>query len=219
MILQNHGVQWTKVQEQLTRFKGFSGKEKYGCIHEPIFPSIPIDCAIPDILHLFLRISDTLINILILELRRMDRIEKLRKKEFKHLNTYITYLNINCKICFHMYVDKESNVLKWRDLTGPEKLKLFASINIPELFPNLKNADIVQKLWDIFKAICQILWSNKKLDENGITDFTTKVTSWVTLFPSVYHTRHVTPYMHVLVAHVPKFLKDIESLVPFLSKD
>ena len=76
--------------------------------------------------------------MLILELRRMDGIEKLKTKEFKqstvkNLNTYITYLNINCKICFHMYVDKESNVLKWRDLTGPEKLKLFASIKIPEL--------------------------------------------------------------------------------------
>ena len=193
---------------------------KYGCIHEPIFPSIPVDRVIPDILHLFLRISDILINMLILELRRMDGIEKLRTKEFKqstvkHLNTYITYLNVNCKISFHMYVDKESNVLKWRDLTGPEKCKLFASIKIPELFPDLKNADIVQKLWDNFKVIYKILWSNKKLDENGITDFTTKVTSWITLFTSVYHTRHVTPYMHVLVAHVPKFLKDIGSLAPY----
>ena len=193
---------------------------KYGCIHEPIFPSIPVDRVIPDILHLFLRISDILINMLILELRRMDGIEKLKTKEFKqstvkNLNTYITYLNINCKICFHMYVDKDSNVLKWRDLTGPEKLKLFASIKIPELFPNLKNADKVQKLWDNFKAIYKIVWSNKKLDEKELKDFTTKVTAWLTLFISLYQTRHVTPYMHALVAHIPKFLKDIGSLAPY----
>ena len=94
-----------------------------------------------------------------------------------------------------MNVDKESNALKWRDLTGPEKLKLFASIKIPKLFPNLKNADQVQKLWDNFKAIYTILCSNKK---NEITDFTTKVTSWLTLFTTVYQTQHVTPYMHVL---------------------
>ena len=191
---------------------------KYGCIHSPIFPSIPIEHVIPDILHLFLRISDILINLLILELQRIDGIEKLRTKEFKqstvkNLNTYITYLNVNCKISFHMYVDKESNALKWRDLTEPEKLKLFASIKIPELFPNLKNH--VQKLWDNLKAIYTILCLNKKLDENEITDFTTKVTSWLTLFTTVYQTRHVTPYMHVLVAHVPKFLKDIGSLAPY----
>ena len=193
---------------------------KYGCIHEPIFPSIPIDQVIPDILHLFLRISDILINMLILELRRMDGIEKLRSKEFKQstvkqLNIYITYLNMNCKISFHMYVDKESNTLKWRDLTGPEKLKLFASIKIPELFPNLKDADMVQKLWDNFKAIYKILWSDKKLDEKEITDFTTKAKNWITLFTSLYQTRHVTPYMHILVAHIPKFLKDIGSLAPY----
>ena len=47
-------------------------KEKYGCIHQPLFPSIPIHRVIPDILHLFLRICDVLINLLILELRTMD---------------------------------------------------------------------------------------------------------------------------------------------------
>ena len=56
---------------------------KYGCIHQPLFPCIPIDYVIPDILHLFLRISDTLINLLILDLRRMDGIEKFRSQEFK----------------------------------------------------------------------------------------------------------------------------------------
>ena len=84
-----------------------------------MFPSIPVDHVIPDILHLFLRISDILTNMLILKVRRMDGIEKLWTMEFKqsivkHLNIYITYLNVNCKISFHMYVDKESNVLKWR---------------------------------------------------------------------------------------------------------
>ena len=43
--------------------------KKYGCIYQPLFPSIPIDRVIPDILHLFLRISDILINLLILELK------------------------------------------------------------------------------------------------------------------------------------------------------
>lgn len=84
---------------------------KYSCIHQPLFPSIPIDRVVPDILHLFLRISDILINLLILELRRMDGIEKLKNNEFnqtaaQQLNTYITYLNDCCKIPFHMYPEK-----------------------------------------------------------------------------------------------------------------
>ena len=50
-------------------------------MHQPLFPSIPIHRVIPDILHLFLRICDVLINLLILELRTMNGIEKLKKKE------------------------------------------------------------------------------------------------------------------------------------------
>ena len=142
-----HSCQW-RIEEiqklSLTKTKD----SKYGCIHQPIFPSIPIDHVIPDILHLVLRISDILINLLILELRRMDGIEKLTNKEFKQstVTNHFTYLNINCKISFHVYLSKESKFLKWRDLTSPEQLKLFASIKIPELFPDLKNANLVQKL-------------------------------------------------------------------------
>ena len=69
---------------------------KYGYIHQPLFPSIPINYIIPDILHLLLRISDTLINLLILDLQRMDGIAKLRSQEFKpttaqNVNRHITY--------------------------------------------------------------------------------------------------------------------------------
>jgi len=56
-----------------------------------------------------------------------------------------------------MYADKESKQLKWRDLTGPEKMKLFQSIKIPELFPKLPNKQKVQQLWkdleDIYKTL------------------------------------------------------------------
>ena len=76
-----------------------------------------------------------------------------------------------------MYVDKESKNLKWRDLTGPEKLRLFKSIKIAEVFPNLKEAQKVQQLWEQFKKIYEILWYNKRPNELEIKDFTTKVES------------------------------------------
>ena len=33
--------------------------------------------------------------------------------------------------------------MKWQDLAGPEKLKLFSKINIPQLYPDLPN---IQKM-------------------------------------------------------------------------
>ena len=114
-----------------------------------------------------------------------------------------------------MYVDKESKNSKWKDLTGPEKLKLFKSIKIAELFPNLRKAQEVQQLWERFKKSIKYFGLTKRPDELEIKDFTTKVVSWITLFTSAYQTWHVPPYMYVLVAHIPKFLRDIGSLSEF----
>ena len=193
---------------------------KYGCIHQPLFPSIPISCIIPDILHLFLRVSDTLINLLILDLRRLDGIEKFRSNEFKpstfeNINRYIIFLNVNCKIPFHMYADKDSKILKWRDLTGPEKLRLFKAIKIPELFPKLNQSNKIQQIWNDFKSIYDTLWSERKMKEKEIKDFTKSTKDWMALFTSVYQTKHTTPYMHVLQAHLPTLIRNHGNLRMF----
>lgn len=43
-------------------------RNNYSCVSSGIFSNIPIDNVIPDILHLFLRISDQLNNEVVLEL-------------------------------------------------------------------------------------------------------------------------------------------------------
>jgi len=40
--------------------------------------------------------------------------------------------------------------IKWCDLTGPEKHRLFQTINIPELFPEISNAKDIQQAWNNF---------------------------------------------------------------------
>ena len=127
--------------QKCAKVKKNKKNEKYGCINQPIFPCIPIKCVVPDILHLFLRISDVLMNLLIVELRRLDGLDKANPKLLGQENTdYVTkyekFLNEECKISFHFYTDKDSNKVKWRNLVGPEKIKLFTKIVIPELFPD-----------------------------------------------------------------------------------
>ena len=61
---------------KLSKLAKKKGVETYGCAREPLFPSIAVDHVVPDILHLFLRICDVMINLLILELRRLDSIHK-----------------------------------------------------------------------------------------------------------------------------------------------
>ena len=52
-------------------------KKKYNCSNPPLLDMIPMHKVIIDNLHLFLRISDLLINLLILDIHRLDGIEKL----------------------------------------------------------------------------------------------------------------------------------------------
>ena len=50
-----------------------SRTKKYNVSHLPVFPTIPLTRVIVDNLHMFLRVADTLIDLLILELRRLDK--------------------------------------------------------------------------------------------------------------------------------------------------
>ncbi|KAL9970448.1 hypothetical protein ACROYT_G022824 [Oculina patagonica] len=143
-----------EMQQQLN-IRSRSG-ERYNVKHSPLFPSIPLDHVVIDSLHLFLRISDTLINLLILELQRQDAVDKKKKfndgferSKYKHMAGWETYLNDTLKIPFNWFVCKDSKKLKWRDLTGPEKQKLFRNINISrvaqssEIWPNFTAVETI----------------------------------------------------------------------------
>ena len=119
-----------------------------------------IDHIVPDILHLFLRISDVLTNLLILELRKLDGTEKAQtfnRDKSANMAPYEHFLNHQCKISFKWHINKELKTLQWRDLTGPEKLRLFQHINIPDLFPRLPESQKLQKLWIDFMSIYNFL--------------------------------------------------------------
>ena len=105
-----------------------TNKNRYNCCRPPMFPFITMERVVIDSLHLFLRISDVLINLLIRDLRIADGIDKattsvhLNKTNATNIKTYQQFLNDSCNIRFQWFVDKDSKKLKWRDLTGPEKV-------------------------------------------------------------------------------------------------
>ena len=53
-------------------------RKRFNVSHPPLFPSIPLQNVVIDNLHLFLRVSDVLIDLLIVELKRQDAIDKAR---------------------------------------------------------------------------------------------------------------------------------------------
>ena len=100
----------------------------YGYKKEPIFRDIiPISRYMIDMLHLFLRISDSLFNLLVKDCCLadgfdMNAISSFQVKKYKHMNSLQHFLNEKCKVCFIFIWIPETKKLTWRDLTGPEKV-------------------------------------------------------------------------------------------------
>ena len=183
-----------------------------GCKKAPLFKFVPIDHVMIDTLHLFLRIADILINLLIQELRTTDGILKavgIDTSKHAHITTYETLLH-DCKINFHWYLSKESKALQWRDLTGPEKVRLFKAIDLPKYFPGLKNIGAIQDIWKEFWRLFS------KLEDPGDSDeLQCDIKNWIKLFLKQYQTKNITPYMHAFAFHVPEFLKKYGSICKF----
>ena len=185
--------------------------KQFNCKNNPLFPFIPLDHVVIDTLHLFLRISDNLIELLIRQLRRLDSIEKkvtftdgFPRDKYKYMAGYEMLLN-NLGVSFQWHIGKESKKLEYRDLTGPEKLKLFQYIQISTILPTCENSAQIQKLWADFIDIIGDL----KLDfhsNDEVMHFKGKIGDWLGNFLELYQTKDVTPYMHALYAHVPEFL-------------
>lgn len=181
-----------------------SNKNRFNCSREPLFPFIPMTQVVIDSLHLFLRISDVLINLLIRDIRKLDGVELCSEgnKKNKNIDVYADFLMKECKIRFRWFTDQESKKMTWRDLTGPEKVRLFHHIDIPTLFPNLQDKNQLQVLWRDFFALIETLGQRHCSSE----EFGHRAKSWVKLFNSLYQTKDVTPYMHAFAMHVPEFL-------------
>ena len=174
--------------------------KQYNCKKDPLFSFIPLDHVIIDTLHLFLRISDNLIELLIRELRRQDSIEKkvkfndgFSREKYKYMAGYEKFLQ-NMGISFQWHIGKESKKLEYRDLTGPEKLKLFQNIEISSLLPNHINSNNMQDLWADFMDIIGDL----KLDfpsDAEIMQFKSKVKTWFKNFLAIYQAHICMPLM------------------------
>ena len=197
------------IEEIMQKCKlGKRNKDRYNCRHPPLFPFIPIKQVIIDTLHLFLRISDKLTDLLIRDLRIQD---STSTSQPPYLKPYEIFLNEKCKIRFRFTEDRDSKEVKYRDLTGPEKVRLFKNIDIPSIFPSLPKKEELQNLWTNFFNLINII----NEDDCSPEDINLKTKDWVTSFTSIYQTKDVTPYMHAFAMHMAEFIHLNGSIVKF----
>ena len=197
-----------------------SRKKTYNVSNVPIFQKVPLTRVVVDNLHMFLRVADTLIDLLLSTLLTMDRVnQSLHVRSLNNLE-YLSKFEANIKEMgisgYTFWIGKESKKLKWRTLTGPEKLIVFANIDLIQLFPELENIVQLQRLWKDFLEIHQ-LFSLKpsEITPELITQFQSKSKAFVDDFVQLYLTKHVTPYMHCMMHHVGEFMDLHGSIVQF----
>ena len=105
-------------------------------------------------------------------------------------------------------MDRDSKMLKGRSFTGPEKLKIIKNIKICGLLPDIdrEKRETMQSLWEKFTDLLSEL---DELCDNAskIEMFNSHAKEWVRCFTSIYPTKDVTPYMHILVYHVSEIIQ------------
>jgi hypothetical protein len=189
---------------------------KFGYDKKPIFRQVlPISRYMIDMLHLFLRISDSLFNLLIKDCSLADNfdmqaISKFDVSIYKHMNSLQHFLNQKCNVKFTFLWMQDTKKLTWRDLVGPEKVRLFENFNLAEIIPGHEKFNEVTSLWTEFYSIIQAI----KLVEIEPADLKQRTNEWLKLYLTVYNKSTVTPYMHAFVAHLHEFVllyKDINA--------
>ena len=76
-------------------------KQEYNLSKKPLFPMIPLNLVI-DNLHLFLRVGDVLIDALIVDLLKLDSLDKAKKVagldhgKHKHVAAIAAYMHVQC---------------------------------------------------------------------------------------------------------------------------
>ena len=120
-----HGAR--TVQENITLAQCPKSHKEYNVSRVPLFPTIPLTRVVIDNLHLFLRVSDVLIDLLNFELRRHDSIDKVKTfnnldfNKYKHIDGYQKFVSGLGIPGFQFYIGQSSRQLKCRSLTEPEK--------------------------------------------------------------------------------------------------
>ena len=181
-----------------------------GHIKEPLFYIIPLQNWVCDELHIFLRITDRLWELMLSDLHHENSNEEVWKEK-------ILLEMQRLKITFQFWHEKNNNNLSYTSLMGPDKLKILKEFNITAIFQSTERAIQIQALWNQFNELYLLMQNKQTTGEI----FRHKAQTWLNAFlaPSkghpnrsnfirgMYRIQDITPYIHVLVNHVAEFIE------------
>ena len=219
LLSENDEFHISRTQEQAAYFWK---EESEGYCKEPIIKFIEFDCCIMDTLHLFLRISDKLFELLLQKINLIDGDYSSDFSKRPLLKIYVDFLKNTCKLTKPYYIkDKQIN---FRSLSGKERLRIFEKFFgdfqlMSNFFPadkiNLETEDIC---WGKFYSIFNSIKSFKTDDEFGnnendsqfddkLNELKADLKAWLGYYQQLNNGQTITPYIHGFVFHIPEFLE------------
>jgi hypothetical protein len=178
--------------------------QNFNCSHPPLMPFIPICNVVPDVMHLFLRITDVLLEKFVSHLLKMDNVSlsasSYDQNAMQHLAAFERFAR-SLNFDFDFFFDKSSHKLCFTSLPVEQRLKIFTKIDLEIFLPNFEKVKQLKFLWSEFVSLYKMM--NRKLNESEILEFSDRAKRWAVIFSSdVYLSRDVTPYVHILVYHI-----------------
>lgn len=181
---------------------------RHGYVAPPLFSFIEFDKMVVDVLHLTLRITDKLFDMLLF---RLDKLEKNSKSDdlTKILKNFIEN-ECNVSFSYNGDTDKKINLSK---LNQNERFKIIDkffldSNTLMSIFPKEFQMDTtltqLNKLFFDFRKILAIIKSDNRhnFDSNSLKS---KLKEWLSDFIKIEP--KITPYIHIFCFHVPEFIE------------
>ncbi len=162
-----------------------------GKIRQPIFHFVKMENVIVDVLHMYIRITEKLVTLLLRKLEELDKSSRTKPNVAK-FKSFLESLGIRKPFI----VDKSGTVM--RDLNGVEKIRLFESIDLENLFPEMPQA---KEQSDLLKSFHHII-SEVKAGVLKPEEIQEKTSAWYTSLISLNSAKEITPYFHIFKAHL-----------------
>src|SRR5581483_2404927 len=175
----------------------------------PLFNMISLKNHVPDKLHIMLRITDRLWELVLQEIKNEGLFNDITR------NIIVREME-NLKIRFEFWKIHGSDNWSYTSLMEDDKLCVLQNFNLTKLF-DPERAVLIRSLWDGFAELYNLL-GERNTDPQY---FRLKAKAWYELFlkktvidsktntileQGLYRSSDVTPYIHVLVSHVWEFM-------------
>ena len=175
-----------------------AGKEEYGYVKTPIFDFIEFNRSVPDLLHLFLRITGKISKLFF---------RNCQEHNTEYASNYIGFLQDICGI--HGALEENTGQQKLRDLMGDEYNRLRDNIELlNDGFKGMAKLDHLMNIWRLFFDIIDKV----KRNELDAIEMKNETLNWLGVFLKVHSNKEVTPYMHAFVYHLYEFQESLGKL-------